>query len=82
MRVKVGGKAISTSFLKIEGRRTLVGAIGRRDRQIEELVSGQNQGPVALPRSRKKQVRREQRRGQGKSDCQRSEGEEWVCQSH
>ena len=32
VRVKVGGKAIAASFLKIEGRGTLVGAIGRRKR--------------------------------------------------
>ena len=32
VRVKVGGKAIPASFLKIEGRGTLVGAIGQRER--------------------------------------------------
>ena len=32
VRVKVEGKAIPASFLKIEGRRTLVGAKDRRDR--------------------------------------------------
>ena len=32
VRVKVGGKVIPASFLKIEGRGTLVGAIGRRER--------------------------------------------------
>ena len=32
MRVKVGGKVIPASFLKIEGRRTLVGAKDRRER--------------------------------------------------
>ena len=32
VRVKVGGKAIPASFLQVEGRRTLVGAIGRRER--------------------------------------------------
>ena len=32
VRVKVGDKVIPASFLKIEGRGTLVGAIGRRER--------------------------------------------------
>ena len=32
MRVKVGGKAIPASFLKIEGRGTLVGEKDRRER--------------------------------------------------
>ena len=32
VRVKVGGKAILASFLKIEGRGTLVGAKDRRER--------------------------------------------------
>ena len=52
MRVKVGGKIIPASFMKIEGRGTLVGAIGRREGQIEELVVGQNPGPEALPEAR------------------------------
>ena len=34
MRVNVGGKAIRASFLKIEGRGTLVGAKDRIDRRI------------------------------------------------
>ena len=33
VRVKVGGKVIPASSLKIEERRTLVGAIGRRKRE-------------------------------------------------
>ena len=49
---------------------------------MEELVDGQNSGPVAPPRSRKEQERREQRKCQGKSDCQRSDGKGWVCQGH
>ena len=36
VRVKVEGKAIPASFLKIEGRRTLVGAIGQREGRIEK----------------------------------------------
>ena len=32
VRVKVGGKAIPASFLKIEGSGVLVGAIGGRER--------------------------------------------------
>ena len=57
MRVKVGGKVIPASFLKIEGKGTLVGAKDRREREerIEELVGGQNPGPEAPPRSKKEQ---------------------------
>ena len=56
MRVKVGGKAIPASFLKIERRGTLVGGERpEREGQIEELVDGQNPGPVAPPRSKKGQ---------------------------
>ena len=33
VRVNVGGKAIPASFLKIEGRGALVGAIDRRERE-------------------------------------------------
>ena len=78
MRVKVKSKDIPVSFLKVEGRRTLVGAIDRRERkgQIEELVSDQNPGPKAPPRSKKGQEKREQRRFQ-----ERSDGEGWVCHS-
>ena len=77
VRVNVGGKAIPTSFLKIEGRGTLIGAKDRRERDRVELVGGQNQGPVAPPMSRKRQEKR------GKRRCQeRSDGEGWVCQCH
>ena len=37
MKVKVRGKAISASFLKIEGRGALVGAIGRRKRKDRRI---------------------------------------------
>ena len=61
--VKVGVKAIPASFLKVEGRRTLVGAKdGREGGRIEELVDDQNPGPEAPPRSRKGQEMMEQRR--------------------
>ena len=70
MRVDVGGKAIPASFLKIKGRGTLVGAKDqKREGQIKELVGGQNPGPVAPPRSKKGQERREQRKCQGRSNC-------------
>ena len=82
VQVKVGGKAIPASFLKVEGRGTLVWAIGWREGQIKELVDGQNPGPEAPPRSKKGQKKREQRRCQERSDCQWSDGEEWVCQGH
>ena len=82
MKVNVGGKAIPASFLKVEGRGTLVGAIGQSEGRIEELVDGQNQGPEAPPRSMREQERREQRRSQERSDCQWNDGEGWVCQGH
>ena len=60
----------------------LIGAKDQRKGQIEELVGDQNPDPEAPPRSKKRQERREQRKCQEKSDCQRSNGEGWVCQSH
>ena len=69
MKVKIKGKAIPASFLKIEGKGDARwGERPEREGQIEELVDGQNPGPVAPPRSKKEQERREQRRCQGKSD--------------
>ena len=65
VRVNVGGKAIPASFLKIEGRGTLIGAKDRRERDRVELVGGQNQGPVAPPMSKKGQEKR------GKGDVRR-----------
>ena len=53
-----------------------------REGRIEELVGGQNQGPEATPRIKKEQEKKEQRRCQGRSDCQRSDREGWVCQGH
>ena len=38
MTVKVGGKAIPASFLKIEGRGVLVGAIGRRESGTDRRI--------------------------------------------
>ena len=74
MSVKVEGKVIPASFQKIEGRGTFVGQ-KTGDGQIEKLVCGQNPGPEAPPRSRKGPERREQRKCQGRSDGQRSDGE-------
>ena len=77
MKVKVGGKVIPASFLKIKGREMLVGGDRpEREERIEELVVGQNSGPEAPPRRRKRQEKRERRRCQERSDCQRSNGEE------
>ena len=53
-----------------------------REGQIEELVGGQNLGPVAPPRSRKGQEKREQRRCHKRSDCQWSDVEGLVGQGH
>ena len=51
--VKVEGKVIPTSFLKIEGWKTLVGRKDRRERQLEELVGDQTSNPEAPPRSKR-----------------------------
>ena len=54
MRVKVEGKVIPTSFLKVEGRGDARwGERSEREGQIEELVDDQNPGPKAPPRNRK-----------------------------
>ena len=83
MRVKVRGKAIPASFLKIEERGDARwGDRPEREGQIEELVNGQNSCAEAPPMSKKRQETMEQRRCQEKSDCQRSDGEGWVCQGH
>ena len=76
MRVKVGGKAIPASFLKIEGRGTLVGAIDRRERD-------RRIGKWSKPRSCSTSQEQERAREEGQRRCQeRSDGEEWVCQGH
>ena len=63
MGVKVRGKVIPASFLKIEGRGTLFwGERSEREGQIEGLVGDQNPDPEAPPRSKKGPERREQRR--------------------
>ena len=83
MGVKVRDKAIPASFLKIEGKGDARwGDRPEREGRIEELVGDQNLGFEAPPGSRKRQEKREQRRCQGRSDCQRSDGEGWVCQGH
>ena len=83
MRIKVGGKAIAACFLIVEGRETLIGAIGaEREGQIEESVGGQNPDPELSPMSKIGQERREQRRCQERSNCQMSDGKGWVCQGH
>ena len=73
MRIKVGGKAIPPSFLKVEGSGTLVGGKDQREGWIEDLVDGQNPGSEAPPRSKKGQEKRGQKRCQERSDCQRSD---------
>ena len=75
MTVKIQGKVIPTGFLKVEGRGTLVGAKDRREReeQTEKLVGDQKTGSKVSPRSRTRQERREQRRCQERSDCQKSD---------
>ena len=77
--VKVGGKVIPASFRKLKEENARWGKRLGRERQIEELVGDQNRGPEASPRSMKGQERREQRRCQGRSDCQWNDVEGWVC---
>ena len=73
LRVKVESKVIPTSFLKIEGRGMLIRV---KQGQVVELVSDQNPGSEAPPRSKREGERSEQRRFQGRSDFQESDGEE------
>ena len=78
MGVKVGGKAIPASFLKVKGKGNVRwGERPEREGRIEQLVGGQNPGPEAPPRSKKGQERRKQRKCQGRSDV-----EGWVCQGY
>ena len=46
------------------------------------MAGDHNPSPEAPIRSERGQKRREQRRCQENSDCQRSDGEEYVCQGH
>ena len=75
MRVEVKGKVIPTSFLKIEEWGTSLGERSGKEGQLVKLVGDQNSGPVAPPRSKIGQEKREQSRYQGRSDCQKSNGE-------
>ena len=50
MRVEVKSKVIPTSFLKIKGRETFVGA---KEGRLVELVGDQNPSSEAPPRSKK-----------------------------
>ena len=47
-----------------------------KERRIVELVGDQNTGSESPPRSKIGRERKEQRRYQGRSDCQRSDEEE------
>ena len=77
MRVKVKSKVILTSFLKIQGRKTFVGAKKNENKgRLVELVGDQNQGSEAPPWSNIGRERKKQRRFQGRSDCQKSNEEE------
>ena len=68
VRVKVEGKVIPASFLKIEGWGRLLGERPGKEGQLEELVGDQSPDPEAPPRSKIGRERREQRRCQGRSD--------------
>ena len=78
MRVKVEGKVIPASFRKIEerGDARLSPQRPEREGQLVESIGDQNTSPEAPPRSKIEQKRREQTKCQGRSDCQRSDGEE------
>ena len=77
MRVKIEDKVIPASFLKVEGRGTLVGVKKpEKEGWLLELVGDQKSGPEVPPWSKIGQERREQRRCQGRSNCQRSDKEE------
>ena len=60
MRVKIRGKAIPASFLKIEGRGTLVGAKDRRERGIDRRI-----GRWSEPRSCSTSQEQERAREEG-----------------
>ena len=60
MRINVGGKAIPASFLKIEGRGELVGAIDRRERGIDRRI-----GRWSEPRSCRTSQEQERAREEG-----------------
>ena len=60
MRVKVRGKAIPASFLKIEGRGALVGAKDRRERGIDRRI-----GRWSEPRSCSTSQEQERAREEG-----------------
>ena len=49
---------------------------------VSRIGRGQNIGSEAPPRSKIGRERKEQTRCQGRSDCQRSDEEKQVCQSH
>ena len=83
MGLKVKGKVIPASFLKVEGRGgARLGERPEREGQTEELVGGQNPRSEAPPRSKKGQEKREQRKCQRRSDCQWRDVEGWICQGH
>ena len=60
----------------------MLGKRPEREGQIEELVSDQNQGLEAPPRSKKGPEKRKQRICEGRIICQWSDGEGLVCQGH
>ena len=61
VRVKVKGKVIPASFLKIEERYVRRGKRLEKEGWLIEFVGDQNSGPEALPRSKRGQEWREQR---------------------
>ena len=70
MRVKVGGKVIPASFLKIEGRGTLVGVKDQREREIDRRI-----GRWSEPRSCSTSQEQERAREEGAKEM--SGEEQW-----
>ena len=68
MRIKVIGKVIRASFLKIEERDVSWGKRLKKEGRLVKLVGDQNQSPEAPPRIMIGREKWEQRRCQGRSD--------------
>ena len=79
VRVKVKNKVILTSFSKNSRKRDICwGERPKKEGQLVKLVGDQNTDSEAPPRSKKGQ----REKNKGRSNCQRSDEEELVCQSY
>ena len=73
--VKVKGKVVPTSFLKIKERGRSLGRRSGKKEQLEKLQNDQNPSPEAPPRCKREGPKRSQER----SDCQKSDEKGWDC---